>query len=135
SVLACSATLIISIMPLLFLRFKSRDIIMSLPVSIIATIIGSMVIALTIVPFVSSKILKPQESEQGNIFLQYLQKAIHKTYAPLLEKGLKYPFITLLIAAVIFGGSLFLIPVIGLSLFPSSEKPQFLIDVNTPLQS
>src|SRR5699024_6890936 len=69
------------------------------------------------------------------IFLQYLQKAIHKTYAPLLEKGLKYPFITLLIAAVIFGGSLFLIPVIGLSLFPSSEKPQFLIDVNTPLQS
>lgn len=135
AVLGCTATLIIAFMPLLFLPGESGDFIMSLPVSIIATIIGSMVIALTIVPFVSSKILKPQESEQGNIFLQYLQKAIHKTYAPLLDKGLKYPFITLLIAAAIFGGALFLIPVIGLSLFPSSEKPQFLIDVNTPLQS
>lgn len=36
---------------------------------------------------------------------------------------------------VVFAGSLALIPVIGFSLFPASEKPQFLITVSTPLQS
>jgi multidrug efflux pump subunit AcrB len=64
-----------------------------------------------------------------------LQKGIHKTYAPLLDRGLKHPVITLIIAAAIFGGALFLIPVIGVSLFPASEKPQFIIDISAPLQS
>ena len=42
---------------------------------------------------------------------------------------------TLVLAGVIFFGSLSLFPVIGFSLFPSSEKPQFLVSITTPLQS
>lgn len=135
AVLGCSATLIIAFMPLLFLPDESGDFMRSLPVAIIATIFGSMIVALTVVPFFASKILKPHENEGGNMFLRGLQKGIHKTYAPLLDRGLKYPWITLVIAALIFGGSLLLIPVIGTSLFPSSEKPQFLVDVSAPLQA
>ncbi len=135
AVLGCTATLIIAFMPLLFLPDESGDFIRSLPVAIIATVFGSMIVALTVVPFFSSKILRPSETEHGNLFLQYLQKGIHKTYAPLLDKGLKHPVVTLIIAAIIFGGALLLIPVIGMSLFPSSEKPQFLVDVTAPLQS
>lgn len=135
AVLGCTATLVIAFMPLLFLPEASGDFIKSLPVAIISTVLGSMIVALTIVPFFSSKILKPHENENGNIFLRGLQKGIHKIYAPVLDRGLKYPVITLLIAAAIFAGALLLIPVIGTSLFPASEKPQFLIDVNTPFQS
>lgn len=42
---------------------------------------------------------------------------------------------TLLIAGGIFIASLVLFPMIGFSLFPPSEKPQFLINITTPLQS
>ncbi len=135
AVLGCTATLVIAFMPLLFLPEESGDFIRSLPVAIISTIVGSLIVALTVVPFFSSRILRPSENEHGNIFLQYLQKGIHKTYAPLLDRGLKHPLITLLISAAIFGGALALIPVIGVSLFPASEKPQFLIDIAAPLQS
>src|SRR5690625_263772 len=135
AVLVCTATLVIAFLPLVFLPEESGDFIRSLPISIIATVVGSMIVALTVVPFLSTKILKPTKSKEGNVVLQALQKGIHKTYAPLLERGLKYPWITLLIAGLIFGGSLLLIPVVGLSLFPSSEKPQFLININAPLQS
>ncbi|HLS29814.1 MAG TPA: efflux RND transporter permease subunit, partial [Flavobacteriaceae bacterium] len=135
AVLGCTATLVIAFLPLVFLPEESGDFIRSLPISIIATVVGSMIVALTVVPFLSTKILKPTKSKEGNVVLQALQKGIHKTYAPLLERGLKYPWITLLIAGLIFGGSLLLIPVVGLSLFPSSEKPQFLININAPLQS
>lgn len=135
AVLGCTATLIIAFMPLAFMPEASGEFIRSLPVSVISTIFGSMIVALTIVPFLSSIILKPSANEHGNIFLKYLQKAIHGTYSVLLDKALKHPVVTLIIATAVFVGSLLLIPVIGTSLFPSSEKPQFLINVSAPLQS
>src|SRR5699024_3908468 len=98
-------------LPLAFMPESAGDFIRSLPVAIIGTVVGSMIVALTVVPFLSTKILKPNESEDGNLFLRGLKKAIHKTYAPLLDKGLKYPWMTLCIAALIFVGSLLLIPV------------------------
>ncbi len=42
---------------------------------------------------------------------------------------------TLLVAAALFATSLGLFKIIGFRLFPTSEKPQFLINLNMPLQS
>ncbi|MCR6721487.1 MAG: efflux RND transporter permease subunit [Chitinophagaceae bacterium] len=135
AVLGCTATLIIAFMPLAFMPEASGEFIRSLPVAVISTIIASLIVALTIVPFLSSRLLKPSASEHGNFFMRGLQKLIHGTYAKLLDKALHHPWKTLAVALGIFVGSLALIPVIGSSLFPSSEKPQFLIDVSMPLQS
>lgn len=135
AVIGCTATLVVAFMPLLFLPEESGEFIRSLPVSIIGTILGSLFVAITLVPFFASRILRGKENPEGNVFLRYLKAGIHKTYAPILEKGLRYPVITLLIAAAIFAGSLGLIPVVGLSLFPPSEKPQFLVNVMAPVQS
>ena len=85
--------------------------------------------------FLSSRILKPHENAEGNIFLRGLQRLIHGSYAKLLDKALKHPVITIIIAVLIFIGSLQLIPVIGVSLFPASEKPQFIVDISAPQQS
>ena len=71
----------------------------------------------------------------GNLFLRAFQSGIHKIYGPVLQRALKHPVITISVAALIFIGSLQLIPVIGFSLFPASEKPQFIININTPLQT
>jgi multidrug efflux pump subunit AcrB len=135
AVLGCTATLIIAFMPLAFLPEVSGDFIRSLPIAVISTVFASMLVALTIVPFLSSRILKPHANADGNIFLRSLQKIIHGSYSRLLDKALKHPIITIIIAAIIFIGSLQLIPVVGVSLFPASEKPQFIIDISSPEQS
>ncbi|WP_443944473.1 efflux RND transporter permease subunit [Pedobacter sp. AW1-32] len=135
AVIGCTATLVIAFMPLMFLPEASGEFIRSLPVAVICSVIASMLVALTVVPFLSSKILKPHQHEQGNIFLRTLQKIIHGSYAKLLDKALAKPILTIVIAVLIFAGSVMLIPVIGFSLFPASEKPQFLINISTPLQS
>ncbi|MCJ0742630.1 efflux RND transporter permease subunit [Pedobacter montanisoli] len=135
AVIGCTATLIIAFMPLMFMPEASGEFIRSLPVAVMSSVLGSMFVALTIVPFLSSKILKPHQDPAGNIVLKTLQKIIHGTYARLLDKALHKPVVTIIVAVIIFGGSLALIPVIGFSLFPSSEKPQFLINISTPLQS
>ena len=135
AVMGCTATLVIAFMPLMFLPEASGEFIRSLPVAVICSVIASMLVALTVVPFLSSKLLKPHADVNGNVFLRTLQKIIHGSYSRLLDKALAKPILTIVIALAIFVGSIFLIPVIGFSLFPASEKPQFLINISTPLQS
>lgn len=136
AVVGCTATLCIAFLPLTLMPEAAGDFIRSLPMSVIMCVLASMLVSLTIIPFLSSRILKQHEGHsQGNLFLRALQNGISKTYAPVLDAALKHPYMTLVVAAIIFGGSLMLFPVIGFNLFPASEKPQFLVNINAPLQS
>jgi multidrug efflux pump subunit AcrB len=136
AVLGCTVTLIIAFMPLIFLPEASGDFIRSLPMAVIMSILASMLVSLTIVPFLSSRILKEHVGHpDGNLFLRSLKKLIHNSYGPLLNIALKKPIMTVVIAAAIFIGSLQLFPIVGFSLFPASEKPQFIVNVISPLQS
>ncbi|WP_026632071.1 efflux RND transporter permease subunit [Dyadobacter alkalitolerans] len=132
AVVGCTILLIFAFLPLVFLPEGAGDFIRSLPLSVITTVFASMLVSLTIVPFLSSIILKKHASAEGNFLLRGMKKGIHKTYGSLLDKALKWPAVTLVLAGLIFAGSLALVPLIGNSLFPKSEKPMFLIDIETP---
>ena len=135
SVVGCTVTLIIAFLPLVFLPESSGDFVRSLPMSVIMSVLASLLVSLSIIPFLSTWFLKNKVEGHTNKIYDLFQKGIHLSYAPLLEKALKKPVATLVLAGVIFFGSLSLFPVIGFSLFPSSEKPQFLVSITTPLQS
>jgi len=135
AVLGCTATLMIAFMPLAFMPDAPGEFIRGLPLAVITSVFASMVISLTIVPFLASKVLKTNHSAEGNIFLRGVKKLIHGTYARLLNYSLKRPVMTLVAASALFAASLGVFKIIGFRLFPASEKPQFLINVNMPLQS
>ena len=136
AVVGCTVTLIIAFLPLVFLPEGSGDFIRSLPMAVITSVLASMLVSLTIIPFLASKMLKEKNQHpEGNLFLRSLQKVIHRSYAPLLDRALQRPALTLVLAGIVFVASLQLFPIIGFSLFPMSEKPQFLININAPLQS
>jgi len=136
AVIGCTATLIIAFLPLIFLPGGTGDFIRGLPMAVVSCVLASMILSLTIVPFLASRILKEHKGQNnGNLFLRALKTGIHKIYGPILNIALKHPVITISVAALIFIGSMQLIPVIGFSLFPPSEKPQFIININMPLQT
>jgi len=135
AVVGCTVTLIIAFMPLLFLPEGAGDFIRGLPLAVIMAVVASMVVSLTVIPFLSSRLLKDHGTSAGNVFMQGLQKLIHGSYSRLLDKALKHPVITTVLAGVIFFGSLQLFSFIGFALFPASEKPQFIINAITPLQT
>uniref|UniRef100_UPI0040472F76 efflux RND transporter permease subunit n=1 Tax=Algoriphagus sp. TaxID=1872435 RepID=UPI0040472F76 len=135
SVVGCTVTLIIAFLPLVFLPESSGDFVRSLPMSVITNVLASLVVSLTIIPFLSTWLLKNKAEGHSNKIYDLFQRGIHASYAPLLEKALKKPVATLVLAGTIFFISLGLFPIIGFSLFPSSEKPQFLVNITTPLQS
>lgn len=133
AVIGCTATLVFSFLPLLFLPEGAGDFIRGLPMAVVTTIIASLLVSLTIVPFLSSKILSNHEDPRGNIFLRGLNRLISSSYRQLLRGAMHFPKTTLLIALLIFGGALALIPKVGFSVFPNSEKPMFLVNIETPL--
>jgi multidrug efflux pump subunit AcrB len=136
AVIGCTVALIIAFMPLVFLPEGPGDFIRSLPMGVITSVLASMLVSLTIIPFLSSRLLKEKHGHpDGNMFMRALKKVIHGSYSRLLDKALAKPVLTVVIAGVIFFGSLQLFPVIGFSLFPASEKPQFMIEITSPLQS
>lgn len=135
AVLGCTATLMIAFLPLVFLPEASGEFIRGLPMAVITSVFASMLVSLTIVPFMASKLLRQHANPEGNIFLRGLKKIIHGSYSRLLVKALNRPVLTLIIAFALFAGSLAVFGIIGFKLFPTSEKPQFLINVKMPLQS
>jgi multidrug efflux pump subunit AcrB len=136
AVIGCTATLIISFLPLVFLPEAAGEFIRSLPMGVITCVLASMLVSLTIIPFLSSRLLKEKHGHpDGNIFMRALKKVIHGSYSVLLDKALAKPWWSIGVAVIIFIGSLQLFPIIGFSLFPASEKPQFLVEITTPLQS
>jgi len=133
AVLGCTVTLIFAFLPLLFLPEGAGDFIRSLPAAVVATVLASLFVSLTIIPFLSSRILSSHENPEGNFFLRGLKKIISGSYRRLLHAAITRPIITLLVALAIFAGSLALVPVVGFSIFPASEKPMFMINIETPL--
>ena len=132
AVIGCTITLVLAFLPLNFLPEASGDFIRSLPIAVTMTIIASMLVSLTIVPFLSSRLLKESHNPDGNIFMRSLKKVISGSYSKLLHWGLLHPIPTIIIAVILFGASLSLTKVIGFALFPKSEKPMFLITLETP---
>jgi multidrug efflux pump subunit AcrB len=136
AVVGCTAALVIAFMPLVFLPEGAGDFIRGLPMAVIMSVFASMLVSLTIIPFLSSKLLLEHTGHpDGNIFMRTLKKLIHGSYSRVLDKALKRPVITIIITLIIFGGSIMLFQVVGFSLFPASEKPQFLVNITTPPQS
>lgn len=133
AILGCTATLIFAFLPLLMLPGTAGKFIRVLPVTVVSTIVGSLIVALFVIPFLASRLLPRTAAEAGNPALQKVMGAIHRYYRPALHYCLARPRATVLVA---IGGSLLLsaalVPVIGSSLFPKADTPQFLVQVEAP---
>jgi multidrug efflux pump subunit AcrB len=133
AIVGCTATLIFAFLPLMALPGNPGKFIRVLPVTVVATVVGSLLIALFIIPFLASRLLSEHEDPHGSPLLQRLMGLIHHTYRPALHYCLARPKATVVVA---IGGSLLLsaalVPVIGSSLFPKADTPQFLVTIEAP---
>lgn len=133
AVIGCTATLLLAFLPLAFLPEGSGEFIRSLPMAVMLTVIASLFVAITIIPFLSAVLLRQEERPEGNFFLRMFKRWVNQPYQKVLGWAFRHPVLTLLGATAIFLSSLMLVPLIGSSLFPISEKPMFLVNIEAPL--
>ncbi len=132
AVLGATATLIFAFLPLLFLPGLAGRYIRSLPIAVVYAVLASLLVSLTIIPWLASRLMPQHESAEGNRVFQWLERGIHRTYAPLLHWAITAPKRTLLIAGAMVVGAVALVPVVGFSLFPKAGTPQYHVDIETP---
>ncbi|AQR63092.1 multidrug transporter AcrB [Brevundimonas sp. LM2] len=132
AIAGCTACLMLSFLPLLALPEASGEFIRSLPVTVLATVAGSFIVAVTVIPLVASLVLKRDHDPEGNRLLRWVNRGIHRVYAPVLARALDRPGVVLAGLLTLSALAIPLVGVIGTSLFPPAETPQFLIRIEMP---
>jgi multidrug efflux pump subunit AcrB len=134
AVVGCTATLIFAFVPLLFLPGNAGAFIRSMPVAVVVTIAASLVVSLTLIPFLASRIMKGHGGgkHDGNLAYRAMSKAIETAYRPVLAAAMRRPLVTLALTAAVVAGAFALVPRIGFSLFPTAGIPQVMVKIETP---
>ncbi len=131
AVVGTTATLLFAFLPLLLLPGGPGQFIRGLPLAVVYTVGSSLVISMTVMPFLAGRFLGGNaHADEGNFLLRAIEKAIRVTYRPFLHRAMAHPWWTLALTAATFAGSLLLVPRIGFSLFPKAGTPQFAVRVH-----
>ena len=125
-------TTCIAFMPILLMKDIAGEYVRSMPATVIYTLLASLLLALTFTPYLSSIFLKKESANRISFLQKFLQRTIETSYRNTLKKALQKPKRLLFFSLVIFMASLVLVPMIGVSMFPKSDKPMFFIDISTP---
>ncbi len=129
AVLGCTSVLVLAFLPLTALPEGAGKFTRGLPIAVIATVMASFLVSMTVIPFLASRILPRDEKPEGNRFLQLLQNGIHRSYAPVLHRALEHPMRAFWGAMAMCVAALGLVPVLGTSLFPPADAPYFQVEV------
>lgn len=131
---SATLTTILAFIPIILMPETTGAFIKALPVTVVATLTASFIVAVTITPLLASWILKPKKEgkqEMTWVFRQ-LQRFIEGAYRTLMNWTFRNKVLTVALAAVALVGAFSLFPLVGVSFFPKAEKPQFRITINLP---
>ncbi len=136
--LSATATTIAAFGPLAFIPGTVGEFIVSIPLVVIIALSASYAIAITITPWMCSRILVAREVEQKpeksaiNEQLPGFWGRIGRVYNTVIGVSLKRPKLVIMAALLVFIVSLMLIPRLGMQFFPLAQKDLFLIEVWAP---
>ncbi|NJM50457.1 MAG: efflux RND transporter permease subunit [Sphingomonadales bacterium] len=129
AVLGSTGVLIFAFLPLLFLPEGAGKFTQSFIRTIIYTVGASMIVSLTIVPFMTSRILRRDDDPEGNAVMKWMMRNIDRFYKPLLVRALAMPRRFVWGALAITSSAFLLVPVLGFSLFPNADTSYFRVQI------
>ncbi|MBE0654632.1 MAG: efflux RND transporter permease subunit, partial [Bacteroidales bacterium] len=132
-IVTATLTTILAFIPIITMPDKAGRFIQSLPVTVILTLLASLLIALTLTPYLASRFFKSGNgSRKHRGFRSLLDKLIEGPYQETLRFALPRGWLIIGIALLCLAGTGFLFTKVGVSFFPKAEKPQFLIRISVP---
>ncbi len=137
-VISATATTMLAFIPIIMMPDKAGAFIKSLPVTVIYTLAASLLLALTLTPFLASRFLRKRkggDTMKKHGIKKLLQGLIEGPYRNTMHIALRRPWLIILLALLLLGGAVGLFFKVGVSFFPKAEKPQFMIRVKAPESS
>jgi multidrug efflux pump subunit AcrB len=132
-IITATLTTIFAFIPIITMPDKAGRFVQSLPVTVILTLIASLLIALTLTPYLASRFFKTGNSNRKlRGFRLLLSKLIQGPYHNTLKFALKRGWLVIILSLLALGGAGLLFTEVGVSFFPKAEKPQFLVRISVP---
>ncbi|MBT4969460.1 MAG: efflux RND transporter permease subunit [Bacteroidetes bacterium] len=132
-IISATITTVLAFIPIIMMPDKAGYFIRSLPITIVATLTFSLLIALTLTPLIASKLMKSKggselpTKERKNVN-KYLNNFIEGPYRKLLSFSLRNKTLSLSIAfGLLLISGFVAFQYLPISFFPKAEKGQFMI--------
>ncbi|MCQ2631258.1 CusA/CzcA family heavy metal efflux RND transporter [Helicobacter pylori] len=126
SVVSGVVIIIVFFVPILTLQGLEGKMFRPLAQSIVYALLGTLVLSITIIPVVSSLVLKATPHSET-----FLTRFLNKIYAPLLEFFVRNPKKVILGAFVFLVASLSLFPFVGKNFMPALDEGDVVLSVET----
>jgi cobalt-zinc-cadmium resistance protein CzcA len=111
--------------PLFTLEGMGGKMFKPLAMTLCLAMISALIVSMTVVPVLSSFLIKPGKESGDNFFL----KTINFLYLPLLHLAVRRKRLTAFLALMLFISSLFIIPFIGTEFLPKLDEGALAINV------
>lgn len=122
-------TIVVVFLPLLFLTGLEGSLLMPLGIAYVTTIIASLLVALILTPAMSAWLLEDSGKLPGKP--SWVSRKLEEVYKPILSFCFRYRKLVLAAVAIIFIGSLLMIPGIGRSFLPEFNEGTLNIGMST----
>ena len=127
AMLAGTLVTIAGFIPVGFAASSAGEYTFSLFAVVAIALIASWFVAVIFAPILGAVILKPppatQTTEPGWVF---------RTYRRFLISAMRAKWLTIALTAILFVASFLLLPLIARQFFPSSDRPELLVDLTLP---
>lgn len=127
AIFASTLTTICVFLPIVFTQGLSRQLFQDMGLTIAYSLIASLIVALTLVPSMSSSILKNNIEKEHKLFDKFVN-----VYEKLLKISLKHKFIVLTGSLVLLVSSAVLTISKGAVLMPESDSTQISVSLEMP---
>jgi len=132
AVIASTTTTLVVFLPIVFTDGIASDLFTPLALTVSFSLIASLIVAITLVPMLSSKLLAKAMEDHGRRywFNRFLER-VNNGYKRILKGVLKFRKTTVFGTLIAIIASLALIPFIGAEFIPESDQGQMGITVET----
>lgn len=128
AIMASTLTTVCVFLPIVFTEGITRQLFVDMGLTIAYSLLASLIIALTVVPAMSSKVLvKTKETTEGKFFA-----GLMSLYEKLLELALRFKPIVLILVILLLAASAVASYAKGTAFMPDMDSTQFTITVTLP---
>jgi hydrophobic/amphiphilic exporter-1 (mainly G- bacteria), HAE1 family len=117
-------------LPIVFLTGIAGSFFRPFALTVVTALIASLAVAVTVVPLLASRLLRPPAPDKLERRLEY--NWMQRTYVPVIRWATSHRAITLVVATVMFMGSMALLPLVRVNLLDKSASPNFPIAITMP---
>ena len=131
AVIASTTTTLVVFLPIVYVEGIASDLFTPLALTVSFSLIASLVVAVTLVPMLSSKLLAQVMEKGHRYWFDRLLEKLNNGYSCALKKVLKFRKTSILVTILLIIGSIVITPIVGAEFIPAGDQGQMDISVET----